>query len=591
MDLFDTLPDHPALTQAILTYIGNKRTLLPLINEGIDIALETLSGASRSPIRFADPFTGSGVVARLARLRGFSVHANDLEEYARPFGTAFLQTGPDDLEELFAPVAQRLIDTRTLTGVPDSSSYETVLHGMNALTEPEDPRSYYFANHYAPRSTDNPDPERERIFYTQENARKIDAIQEIIHNQALVSPKARDVLLASLLVEMSIHINTSGVMKGFHHGWGGRGGDALSRIMAPIALQPLPFPTGPVGTVTTGDAAEIFASPEAGHFDICYADPPYNLHQYGANYHLLTTATRNDRYDPGPVTRGSRAGIRKDHNRSDFCRRSGIDSVSRAHAAMASFFRAIDSRFVLLSYNNDGIIPTKELVQLLSDGRRNSVRVLAKKHTKFRGGKNTQASLHTNEYLFIVEREKRQSLSGYDDLQKRVATMTLERNLRDRYISPVRWAAVPGCSADRIPLTDVPFTDSIPFTTSIPPAHTVTPGYRLLAAGREVARIDNRFRISHLSIQNDDDPRNLRASSVPKAEIFSLYLESGQYADALYLLRTFKIAKHRQSFERFAYLLAPHLDSRQMLDLRTLFMRVTGTQMRESDPPIARSTD
>jgi hypothetical protein len=158
-----TMPDHPALTSALITYIGNKRALLPFVWQG----MERIT-AQIGPIRsMADPFAGSGVVARLGRLAGIEVHAGDVEAYTRPFGTAFLETSPAEVESLFA------------TG----GGYRETLARLNALSAPTDPGAEYFARHYAPADTSTADPERERLFYTRENALRIDAMLEAIHGE------------------------------------------------------------------------------------------------------------------------------------------------------------------------------------------------------------------------------------------------------------------------------------------------------------------------------------------------------------------------------------------------------------------------
>ena len=46
-----------------------------------------------------DAFSGSGIVSRLLRLKGFEVHANDLEDYTIPINKAFLTTTKDPLTD------------------------------------------------------------------------------------------------------------------------------------------------------------------------------------------------------------------------------------------------------------------------------------------------------------------------------------------------------------------------------------------------------------------------------------------------------------------------------------------------------------
>lgn len=511
--------DHPALRSALITYLGNKRRLLPLIAEGFKLVRREIGGIRR----VADPFAGSGVVSRMARVAGCTVHSNDVEDYTRPLGRAFLEVHPEEVDALFG----------------GAGAYEATLHRLNALREPRAESSRYFSRHYAPRSTESADPDSERLFFTRENALRIDAMLEAIHGVDDATALRRDILLASLLVEMSIHNNTSGVMKGFHRGWGGRGRDALTRILAPVRLEPLPFISGPRGTVTIGDAAEVYGDPGLPEFDVAYLDPPYTIHQYGANYHLLTSAVRWDRYDPGPVAEGSRAGIRRDHLRSEFCRR-GHD---RAHRAFRRTLEAIPARALLVSYNNDGIIPAEDLVTILSDGGTNTIHLLSDEYHKFRGGKGTQQALRTTEYLYVVIRGRPQPVEERRRVLETLRRITMERTIRDRAILPDRWIAAGGT------------------VTEIGPAGrpgSATPRYRLVDSRGNAMLLDQQYRVRIIEdLPAPDHALSLLdRCSANKTEVCDALLSAGEVREALSVLQTLKIRKYDIEFDHLASRLA-----------------------------------
>ncbi|MDR2923356.1 MAG: DNA adenine methylase, partial [Treponema sp.] len=61
-DLFETLyEDEKYLTEQIITYIGNKRSLLQFITKGIQIVQKRLN---KNKLSIFDVFSGSGIVAR-----------------------------------------------------------------------------------------------------------------------------------------------------------------------------------------------------------------------------------------------------------------------------------------------------------------------------------------------------------------------------------------------------------------------------------------------------------------------------------------------------------------------------------------------
>jgi adenine-specific DNA-methyltransferase len=555
--------DHPALSSGLITYIGNKRSLISFIARGMD-RIEAEIGSLRT---MADPFAGSGVVGRLGRLRGYRVVSGDLEEYARPFGRAFLEVQPDEVDAIF----------------DGTGGYLSTLKYLNGLTEPSRPEDHLFSRHYAPAETTTADPERERLFYTRENALRIDAVLAAVHRDLPLSETGRDILLASLLVEMSIHNNTSGVMKGFHHGWGGRGGDALSRIMAPVHLEALPFIEGPRGYAWTGPADKLFsAGPERDilRFDLVYADPPYNIHQYGANYHLLTTAVRWDFYDPGPVLPGARAGIRRDHRRSAFCsRRNGT-----ARDAMERFLQAASTRSLLVSYNNDGIIDAPTMVELLSEDGINTVELLVQEHHKFRGGKATQSALKTDEYLFLVFRGRRQSSRDRQKLRGFVDELALRRELHDRFLLPSRWESQGGRAVT------AGQEGTLKLTTPGGSSIGISPDFRVDSVEISSPSESTRAERETLTLMS-------RGASGTIIEVVEELVDTGQFDRAVVLLQRLKIKKYRHAFLRLSRrLAAENLPEGTRTRLEGLVARVVGStastagggQNGPEDPPRSR---
>lgn len=184
----------PFLTDQLIPYIGNKRKLLPLIYEAI-LQTGVTSGA------FLDVFSGSGVISRLAKMVGFQVISNDWEPYSEIINKAYIATNTPPAFEYFGGLANTISALNVLQGE----------HG-------------YIAAHYCPADAESYDVTRERMFYTPENGRKIDAIREAILNwrqEGKIDEIEECVLLAPLIYQAAYCSNTSGVFKGFHNGWGG----------------------------------------------------------------------------------------------------------------------------------------------------------------------------------------------------------------------------------------------------------------------------------------------------------------------------------------------------------------------------------
>ncbi len=378
-------PFDDYLSRQLIPYIGNKRRLLPFLDQ----VFERLE--ADKPVRvFLDPFAGSGAVSRLARVRGWRVIASDWEPFSVEINRCHLGVQASELPALFAGRG----------GLP------AVLSEMNSLPHPQ-PEDRYVARHFAPRDTVRADYRRERLFYTTENALRIDAVRnriEELYPPDGLDPRSaaeRSVLLAGLLYEAATHTNTSGVFKACHKGFGGHGRDALGRILAAIALAPPVLIDAPQACVLTGDAPAIARGRPA---DLCYLDPPYNQHQYGSNYHLLNTIALWDRPPVSDeITPEGRlrfkGAIRPDwvRTRSDFCSRA------RAPAALRALLDAVDAGRVALSYSSDGIIPLEELREMLE--ARGRVTVYSSGYVKYRGGRQSAARETRNEeLLWVVER-------------------------------------------------------------------------------------------------------------------------------------------------------------------------------------------
>jgi len=104
--------------------------------------------------------------------------------------------------------------------------------------------------------------------------------------------------------------------------------------------------------------------------DVLYLDPPYNHRQYGANYHVLETIAAYDR----PAVSGV-SGLRP-YYRSDYCRR---DAVAEAFRGLISAARA---KHILVSYNDEGVLPIRDLREIL--GTRGPVKTFETAHSRFK---------------------------------------------------------------------------------------------------------------------------------------------------------------------------------------------------------------
>ncbi len=394
---------QPYLRGHLIAYIGNKRALLGFL---LDVLKRLVSG--REGLVFLDPFAGSGAVSRLAKAMGYRVLANDWEFYSYVLNYAHLCIHEKEARGLFR----------------DRGGLAAVLEALNNLPAPR-PEDRYISRYYAPKNTEKANYRRERLFYTRGNALIIDAVRTGIegmypgfeHEGPL--KKEKMLLLASLLYQCATHTNTSGVFKACHKGFGGHGRDALGRIMRPIRLERPVLIDSALETGACCLDAEDFARRFSG--DLCYLDPPYNQHQYGSNYHLLNTIARWDRPPVGNELAADgrlkhKAGIRKDwvKTRSPYCYKQS------ALPAFKALLDAIDARFILLSYNTEGIIPFEALVDVLSGQGR--IELFTNEYVKYKGGKQSiSRQVHNMEILLAVDRKKKTRKKNWAQIENVLA--------------------------------------------------------------------------------------------------------------------------------------------------------------------------
>jgi adenine-specific DNA-methyltransferase len=88
--------------------------------------------------------------------------------------------------------------------------------------------------------------------------------------------------------------------------------------------------------------------------DLLYADPPYNSREYLPNYHVLETIARYD----NPAIKGV-TGIRPyQEQKSGFCKKNQVRD------SFETLLRDAKARYILISYNNEGLLKTDELKEL-----------------------------------------------------------------------------------------------------------------------------------------------------------------------------------------------------------------------------------
>ena len=360
------MKENKYLTEQIITYLGNKRTLLFHIKSVIDEIRPKLNKEDKDIIA-VDLFAGSGVVGRMLKECGFKVISNDLEGYSRLINSCYLSN--------------------------KSEFDETVYNGYyNKLKEILDKGEYVeglISKNYAPKDDENIQ-EGERVFYTSENAKIIDTVEE----------PYKKYFMASLLYEASVHTNTSGVFKGFYKDsktgrgkFGGNGENALQRIKGKIEIHKPIFSEKENDYTVYQKDANILVK-ELKDLDIVYMDPPYNQHPYASNYFMLNVILNNK--IEGKMSKVS--GIPDNWNRSAYNKRQEVKE------AIDNLVKDVDCKYLIVSYNSEGFVSLDDMKEIL--GKYGEVSVKEIQYNAFRGSRNLKnRDTYVDEYLFILKKK------------------------------------------------------------------------------------------------------------------------------------------------------------------------------------------
>jgi adenine-specific DNA-methyltransferase len=357
------------LSEQIITYLGNKRKLLDFIGESVK---EILKSEGKKRARIFDGFSGSGVVARYLKQYSSLLHVNDFEEYSHCVNSCYLSNisdiNSDEIRRINTYLNQHKLDNKKGGFIRE-------------LYSPVDDRNI---------TSDD------RTFYSNKNALIIDNIRNMISD---IDPELQKFFISPLLYKSSVHVNTSGVFKGFYKDkitkvgkFGGTGENALVRILGEIDL-PTPIFSNYECDVKLYNTDTNKLVQELPEVDITYFDPPYNEHPYGSNYFMLNLIYKNQR----PEEMSKISGIPKDWKKSPYYKKKEVSE------AFENLIENTPSKYILISYNDEGLLTRDELISILK--KYGSVSLKTKQYNTFRGSKNLKdRDIHVQELLYIVKK-------------------------------------------------------------------------------------------------------------------------------------------------------------------------------------------
>ena len=320
-----------------MRYIGNKTKLLDFIHEQILSVCGDISNAS-----FCDLFSGSGTVARYFKQHCASVIANDLEDYS-------------------------YVLSRNYVGNNEEFESEELIKHLNEI--PNVKGKFY--NTLSPAGG--------RMFFTEYNAQRIDAIRQEIDRLPITEDQYY-FLLCSLIESADCHANTTGVYGAYLKEFNARS----SKNMKLSAYQ---HTKGAVGKVYKKDANTLI---EEISGDILYLDPPYNSRQYGANYHVPNYIVN---YNDFVIKEESKTAL-GDYNKSSYSQKAKVAD------AFDNLIANADYKYIFVSYNNEGILSFSEIEEIMSKYGKYDLK--EKEHKRYKSNTNSPQQAKVVEHLHVL---------------------------------------------------------------------------------------------------------------------------------------------------------------------------------------------
>ena len=340
-----------------MKYIGNKTRLLDFIYESMIDAKIPMKGT------FCDIFSGTASVAKFFKNKGFRIISNDFMTYSY----------------VAQYVNVKINKMPTFSKISKNGIGEVI----NLLNNIKPIKGFTFEN-YAPEG------KYKRQYFSNENAMKIDAIRDKIEAWNINGLLSRDeyyILVYSLINAADFVANISGTY------------GAYLKIWRSMALKPLKLLIPDItsnnkeNTVFQEDSNELIKRIET---DVLYIDPPYNGRQYAPNFHVLESLTVWDK----PELIGKTGQRNYEDKKSKYClKREATD-------AFEDLIIHAKTKYIVLSYNNEGIIPREEIIRIL--GNKGKLLEYATDYRRFRTESDNEHRQYKKcddkviEHLFIV---------------------------------------------------------------------------------------------------------------------------------------------------------------------------------------------
>lgn len=234
--------------------------------------------------------------------------------------------------------------------------------------------------------------ESERMYFSAENAKKIDYIRWQIEEwkqEQKITDEEYYYLIASLLESVSKVANIAGVYGAYLKKWDPRAIKKMKFIPVETTNQ-----RSKKQNYIYNENVENLIEDISG--DILYLDPPYTKNQYSVQYHLLETIAKYD----NPEIKGKTGARDTTSQLSTFSKNGEVQIQFEKIIAKANF------KYIIVSYSSDGIMSKEYIENVLKRyGKEDTYKFKKITYKKYLNHHTENKGDHY-EYLFFIEKKK-----------------------------------------------------------------------------------------------------------------------------------------------------------------------------------------
>lgn len=331
-----------------LNYIGSKFQLIDWLFETMKLHVPSFENK-----KIADLFSGTGIVSYFLRKEKAITISNDAELYSYYITRSFSECCyTDSCKDIIETINKELKEGKKETG--------------------------FITKNYSPYE------DCERMFFTIDNAQKIDYIRKRIE-EFTTDFNDKTFLIASLLYSADSISNVPAVygcyLKNFK--------DKAKKVIELIPIHN--YKTPPQEGCKTYNEDVLKLSVDA---DIVYLDPPYNQRQYSKNYFPLNIIAKHPDEQEQEELKGV-TGIPEGCFTSSFCRKG-----KPVEESFDKLFSSLKTKWLFLSYNSESIVSKEKMTEIMS--KYGSVTVYEQDYKRFKSFKYNKDT-DIQEYLFCLK--------------------------------------------------------------------------------------------------------------------------------------------------------------------------------------------